>query len=109
MVTVTDMKMTADRTLIQIQDLDTAGTIILVYGQKIKIVKMKVGISPMGTKIEYFTEMISVLIINAAAVIPNGRKDGSMNSSENDFYCQEYMDPGSRLFCCSELLPPHLF
>ena len=77
MVTVTDMKMTADRTSIQIQDLDTAGTNILVYGQKIQIVKMKVGISPMGMKIEYFTEMISVLKINMAAVMPNSRKCGS--------------------------------
>ena len=69
--------MTADRTLIQIQDLDTAGTNILVYGQKIQIVKMKVGISPMGMKMEYFTEMISVLKINVAAVMPNSRKGGS--------------------------------
>ena len=69
--------MTADHTLIQIQDLDTAGTNILVYGQKIQIMKMKVGISPMGTKMEYFTEMISVLKINVAAVMPNSRKGGS--------------------------------
>ena len=64
-------------TLIQIQDLDTAGTNILVYGQKIQIMKMKVGFSPMGMKMEYFTEMISVLKINKSAVLPNSRTGGS--------------------------------